>query len=484
MRFQVPIVYDACNDYVELVVCSMTMRLTLIVAAVIIIPIGADKFTSFALAQGPPPAQTPTSSAQVGEGKRDGPPSLTVAGSNFVSLEGRFSVSLPAQGHTFRGLALPTPYGRAKGDAYEWRMKEASFVIGYADAAQSVDSPEAAKQVFELLREDFKKIASANRGLVWKEKEIALGSHQGIEQRLDLFSGFMVQRTYLVSHRLYQTVMVVSTAQREYESMAAKVLDSFKLLDESEVSSRLAEDAARAEPPPLPQQPIAQRVGSDASDNGLHGRVKTVLEESQDLSGTWSVQTKKRDSFESYNELGNLTRGEFYDYKGNLHDITVYGYIDGNRVSQSKTIEREYNPPPVMSPPGAVTKKSDPRYQTRFEFKYDQQKRLIEHGWFHSNGELFLRYVYRFTGNQLERLVYSDDGSLNQRSVSLLDGKGNEIERTSFDPRDGASGAKHSYVYEFDAHGNWTKRTTSKAMTNGQHEPLYVDFRTITYFAP
>ncbi|HEV8366788.1 MAG TPA: hypothetical protein VGQ39_02460, partial [Pyrinomonadaceae bacterium] len=62
MRFQVPIVYDACNDYVELVVCSMTMRLTLIVAAVIIIPIGADKFTSFALAQGPPPAQTPTSS--------------------------------------------------------------------------------------------------------------------------------------------------------------------------------------------------------------------------------------------------------------------------------------------------------------------------------------------------------------------------------------------------------------------------------------
>ena len=460
----------------------MTMRFPLIVAAGIIIPIGAGNFTSVSLAQGPPPA--PPSSPQGGEVKRDGPPSLAAPGNNFVSLEGRFSVSLPVRNHAFRGLTLPTPYGKAKGDAYEWRMKEASFVIGYADAAQAVDSPEAAKQVFELLREDLKKIASANSGLVWKERQITLGAHQGIEQRLDLFSGFMVQRTYLVSRRLYQAVMVVSTAQREYESMAAKVLDSFRLLSESEVSSRLAEDAARAEPSPLPQQPIVQRVGSDASDNGLHGRVKTVLEESQDLSGTWSMQTKKRDSFESYNELGNLTRREFYDYKGNLHDIAVFGYIDGNRVSQSKTIQLEYNPPPAMSPPGAVIKKWDPRYQNRFEFKYDEQKRLLEHSWFRSNGELFLRYVYRYTGNQLESLVYSEDGSLNQRSVSLLDAKGNEIERTSFDPRDGAPGAKYSYVYKFDANGNWTKRTTSKVITNGRPEPLYVDFRTITYFAP
>src|SRR4030095_5687235 len=109
----------------------MTMRFRLIVAAGIIIPIGAGHFTSFALAQGPPPAQTPTSSSQGTEVKRDGPPSLAAPGNNFVSLEGRFSVSLPVRNHAFRGLTLPTPYGRAKGDAYEWRMKEASFVIGY-----------------------------------------------------------------------------------------------------------------------------------------------------------------------------------------------------------------------------------------------------------------------------------------------------------------------------------------------------------------
>jgi hypothetical protein len=444
-----------------------------------------------ALGQGPPapqasPSQTPSTSTLVGEATRNQPPSV-VGGGKFVSLEGRFSVSLPQRNHGVHGLALSTPFGVARGDGYEWRMKEASFIVGYADAAQPVDIPEVAKQVFESLREDFKKIAGANNGLVWKEKQIELGTHQGIEQRLDLFSGVMVQRTYLVSRRLYQEVMVVKTTQRDYEGLASKVLDSFKILDESEVSAKLTEEVAKAEPSPLPQQPIAQRVGSDASDNGLHGRVKTVLEESQDLSGTWSVQTKKRNSLENYNEQGNLMRRERYDYKGNLDDITVYGYIDGNRVSQSKTISREYNPPPVkINPaPGASDKESDPRYQTKFAFKYDAQNRLIEHSWFRSNGERFLRYVYNYTGNQLEKLVYTEDGTVNQRSISTLDNKGNEIEKTSFDPRDGAPGAKYSYVYELDARGNWTKRTTSTMVTkdeSSQPEPLYVHYRKITYF--
>lgn len=459
-------------------------RLTL-TAVVVIIPIGVASLRSIALAQAPPATQA-SASGSSGTPTTQELPSLD-AGGKFVSLEGRFSVSLPAQNHGFHGLALPTPFGVAKGDAYEWRMKEASFVVGYADAAQPVDNPETAKRVFEALREEFKKIATANSGLVWKEKQLQLGGHQGIEQRLDFFSGFMIQRTYLVSRRLYQTVMVIRTTQRNYEGLASKVLDSFKILNEPEVSSKLAQKGAEAEPSPLPQQPMIQRAGSDASDKGLHGRVKTVLEESQDLSGTWSVQTRKRDSFETYNEQGNLTRAEFYDYKGNLHDITVYGYVDGSRVSNSKTIQHEYNPPGVMvrAAPGAVIKKSDLRYQTKFEFKYDEQKRLIEHSWFRSNGERFLRYVYNYKGNQLEKLVYSEDGSLNQRSLSILDSKGNEIERTSFDPRDGAAGATHSYAYEFDAHGNWTKRTTSKVVSKDGStnlEPLYVDFRKITYF--
>ena len=426
--------------------------------------------------QAPPPAQSNQTKSEV--------PSIS-AGGNFTSLEGRFSVGLPDQNHGFHGLALPTPFGLARGDAYDWKMKEAAYVIGYADASQPVDSPAVASQVFDRLREDFKKLASSNQGLVWKDKQLELDKHPGIEQRLDLFSGFMIQRTYLVGSRLYQTVVVVRTSQREHEGLATKVLDSFKILSESDVAARLASEATDAEPDLLPQQPVAARVGTDASDKDLHGRVKTVLEESQDLTGTWAVQTKKRDFFEAYNEEGNLTRSEQYDYKGNLDHVTVYGYIDGSRVSRSKVMKHEYNPPPPMGNAATGAKKSDSRFQTRYEFKYDDQKRLIERRWFRNNGELSFRDVYNYKGNQKEVLGYSDNGALNQRNVYLLDNNGNEIERATFDPRDGAPGAKYSYEYVIDPKGNWIKRTTSKVvMKDGKStvEPQYVDTRTITYY--
>src|SRR5258705_12031991 len=92
----------------------------------------------------------------------------------------------------------------------------------------------------------------------------------------------------------------------------------------------------------------AKRSGTDAGDEGLHGEVKTVFMESEDRSGTWAVGTRKPTAMEYYNKQGNLTKRESYDWKGNLFDITVYGYLDGARVSNWKTIPHEYNPPPMM----------------------------------------------------------------------------------------------------------------------------------------
>jgi hypothetical protein len=172
----------------------------------------------------------------------------------------------------------------------------------------------------------------------------------------------------------------------------------------------------------------------------LHGRVKTVIRESEDLSGTWSVQGRKPSGTDYYSGRGNLTKVEFCDYKGNLSEITVYGYLDGARVSRRKSIEREYNPPPMIiaSPPGATRPKFDPRYSNKFTFQYDDRKRLIEKAWYLNNGELTIRYVYKYSGNRREEFVYTSDGSLNQHYLSILDPKGNEIEETSFKTRDGS----------------------------------------------
>ena len=414
------------------------------------------------------------------------PPSV-VGAKTFVSLEGRFSISLPEY-KGFGPLTIPTPLGEAKGDLYHWETKEATFGVGHADAAMALDGPVARKQFFDADIERFNKVATTNNGNVAAVKQITLDKYPGIEQRVDLFTGSVIQRTYIVSRRIYETVAVMRNNQRVYESVAMGVLDSFKILSEAEVTARQAQEAAKAEPHQLPQSPIAQSAGTDASDEDLRGRVRTVLTESQDLSGTWSVQGRKRDSLDTYNEQGNKVRTEEYDSRGNLSAITVYGYIDGNRVSAFNSIEREYNPPPLIASvapaPGAEIKKPDPRYQYRFGFKYDDKKRLTEMTYFQSTGEIWLRYVYKYKGNQKEELVYSEDGSLNQRSLYVLDDQGNAIEETIFET-DGSIRAKEKFTYKFDAQGNWTTRTTSTTVLNGKREqskPYSIHFRTITYY--
>ena len=344
----------------------------------------------------------------------------------------------------------------------------------------------ATRQFFDAAVERFNKIASANSGSVGSVKQITLDKYQGIEQRVDLFTGEVIQRTYIVSRRVYEIVAVMKNSQKDYESVAVGVLDSFKVLSEADVKTQEAAKTAKAEPSPLPQTPVAQRPGTDASDEGLHGNVRTVLTESEDLSGTWSVQGRKRNSFDTFNEQGNKLKTEFYDYQGNLHRIFVYGFIDGSRVAVTRTIKREYNPPPmaIAPPPGGAVKKSDARYEYKFEFKYDDKKRLTEKTWFHNDGDLWLRYVYKYNGSQMEQLVYAKDGSLNQRYLYTLDDKGHKVEQTYFE-RNGSTQTKESYKYEFDSKGNWTKRTTSKVVTKDgreQLEPYSVYYRTITYY--
>ncbi len=429
---------------------------------------------------------SPTVRAQGFSAESNSPPSAVGAGT-FVSLEGRFSLALPQDKHGFRPLAIVTPIGRAAGDAYDWRMKEGLFTAGYVDAAEPWDDPETSKHVFASLRESMDKFASANSGKLVSEKPIELNKHPGVEMRFEFFTGLMIQRMYLSSRRLYQIVLVVKDEQRVYEGIAVSVLDSFKILNEAEVTAAQKRQAAEAEPSPLPQEPVVPRIRSDADDEGLHGRVKTVFTESQDLSGTWSVQGRRPNSMDYYNERGNLTRRESYDYKGNLSAITGYGYLDGARVSDWKTIRREYNPPPIMisSPPGEAKPKYDPRYQTKYTYRYDDKNRLAEKTIFGNEGKVRIRYLYKYAGHQREDMAYSADGSLNQRNLLTLDDRGNAVEKTYFEPRDGSIRSKNSYVYEFDLNGNWTKRTSSKWVTkdgSSSYQPESVYYQTITYY--
>lgn len=413
------------------------------------------------------------------------PPSVVGAGT-FVSLEGRFSIALPHGKHGFRPLAVDSPAGKMTGDAYNWTMKEGSYTTGYVDAPQSLEDADSSARIFTAIRTSLAAWAESKNGKLVSDRQIELDKHPAIEVKLEFPDALLWQRCYVVSNRLFQIVLVVSTDQRPYEAAAVKVLDSFKILTVAEATAALKAKVAAAEPSPLPQEPVAARVGSDAADDGLLGEVKTVFDENEDLSGTWAVSGRKPSSMEYYNKGGNLTKSESYDYKGNLSEITVYGYIDGARVSEFKDIEQNYNPPPmvVATPSGAPKPKYDPRYSNKYTFRYDDRKRLIEKTWFLNTGEITVRDVYKYSGHQRETLVYSGDGSLSERLVSTFDDKGNKVEEAEFDTLDGPVRDKYSYAYEFDAKGNWTKRVTSKWVTKdgkSSFVPQYVNYRTITY---
>lgn len=409
-----------------------------------------------------------------------------VEGGTFVSMQGRFTIALPQRTHGFKPLSFNTAAGRAVGDAYNWTMKEGSFIVGYVDAPQLLETPEMSKQVFAGIRNGMDNAAHSQNGRLISQRETGFDGHPALELKLEFPARISWHRYYLISRRLYQVQLVLQTEQRIYEDLAVKVLNSFKVLSDDEVSAAQRAKAAEAEPSPLPQAPVISRVSSDARDAALHGMVKTVFEEDEDRSGTWSVQGRKPNSMEYYNARGDLTRRESYDYKGNLSEITVFGYLDGARVSRRKSIQREYNPPPmIIASPSGTRPKSDPGYSNKFAFRYDEHKRLIEKTWFLNNGEVSIRYVYKYSENQREELVYSADGSLNQRYLSVLNEKGTEVERTSFEMKDGSIRAKYKYAYEFDAQGNWIKRSTSKWVTKdgtSYYEPAYVDYRTITYY--
>ncbi|OLE53397.1 MAG: hypothetical protein AUG51_13270 [Acidobacteria bacterium 13_1_20CM_3_53_8] len=134
---------------------------------------------------------------------------------------------------------------------------------------------------------------------------------------------------------------------------------------------------------------------------------------------------------------------------------------------------------------GQPAPKYDPRYSHKYKYRYDERGNLIEEMMHMSNGSIWQRTVRKFNGNQMEELIYDENGALNQKSRYTFDERGNKVEEIMFDPQDGSVKNRYSYAHEFDSTGNWIKQTTSEWVTkNGRSffEPTGITYRTIVYY--
>ena len=404
----------------------------------------------------------------------------------FVSLDGRFSLAFPKDTQGFAALSPKQLGTNATGMQFTWKFQEGDAIVMFVDFPETdlKGTEEELKKVSANLTASFLK--GFPQGKASDTKFFSIGGVPAAQTSFDLGENkFGIQRLYLVKNRLYRALSIFQDA--ENEKFLNQVFDSFKLISKSEVDAELQRKFEAMKPSALPQEPVAVRETTDAQDENLKGKVKKVVEDSEDLSGTWSVQGRKSSSVTYFNENGNYVERDLYDYKGNPFQITMYGYIDGKRVSNSKTTSYEYDPPPIMVPKSKTeesVKKADPRYEYSFEYKYKDGK-ISERQMVYSNGKKGLRYVSNYNGNQFEKLVYDEKGELNQKYLYTLDKDGNEIEGISYGVLKIYPDRKYRRTYEFDDKENWIKQITSTETTeNGvtSFKPSSITYRTITYF--
>lgn len=208
---------------------------------------------------------------------------------------------------------------------------------------------------------------------------------------------------------------------------------------------------------------IAQEKKTDRETDKLKGLVKIVFTERTDVTmkSNKMIESKTRPESEvTYNEKGERLNYKNYDYRnGLLFEDTIYDFIDGERVSIEKDVSNPNKITGTIVGEVKPKKEFDPRYDYKFKYKYDKNGNVTEESWYHSDGSLWMRYVYIYKDKQREELVYAEDGSLNQKYRYTLDDKDNDIEMLSFDTETNKINGKETYEYQkFDVKGNWTKK--------------------------
>lgn len=449
-------------------------------------------FAGLVFAQPPPPAKTESNAVKIVQ-----QPALKnlPATEKFSSADGRFTVALPRNISGFSALT-PQNMGRnVSGSMFQWHLREGFVTISFYDILDPKFSVTTEQDFVNFFGGARDAALNSFKGKLVSESLLKSGEYRGHKFSFRLADDSTgIGRVFYVDKRAYMLLAVAAKNVPDAADLISQAFDTFALIKQKAIDAELRRKIEASTPKALPQEPSAKKEKSDAEDENLKGKIKSIVRENEDLSGTWSIQGRHFSSVEDYNEKGNLVKRLFFDSKGKPFMITVYGYIDGARVSDSNFIEYEGSPMRLSAAVAPaereekITKPADPRYEYKLEHKYADGK-LSEMQMVFSNGKRGMRYVYNHRENQREELVYDTQGRLNQKFIYTLDEKGNEIERTDaavLNYQQAEGDRKYSIKYEaFDEKGNWTKRVTSKLVTeNGKqvYKPWYITYRTITYY--
>jgi hypothetical protein len=444
---------------------------------------------SFAIAQPPPPIPSSSTkpSSEIKKPFSWGSIRDLPISPSFLSREGRFAVGFKKQISGYSGLSPNRTGLNASGSEYVWKFDDGQVTILFLDFPETdlKGTEDELIRITENVKNDIEKKYSTKKLL--DKTYFKLGSVFASSLRFSNGeNGIELQRTYLVKNRLYRIAATIQNPDNE--RFLIKAFDSFKILTKEEVAADIKKEFDAIKPASLPQTPTAMKQTSDLQDERLKGKVKEIILETESLSGDSTTRGRRLSSKTHFNELGNKVQVDYFDDEGNQTGLMMCGYIDGKRVFKSKSISDNTAPPPAMPivKPNENLPKRDLRYDYSLEYKYVDGQ-LAEKQFFSNSGEKGNKTVYNYSKNQVERLIYTSEGSLNQKYLTTLDEKGNEIEEINFGLANYKfyGDRKYRYSYEFDKQGNWIAMIATKEVTeNGitSFKVAYKHYRTITYW--
>lgn len=223
-----------------------------------------------------------------------------------------------------------------------------------------------------------------------------------------------------------------------------------------------------------------------------------------------------------YDAQGNKIEEGFYYHTGQFGGKSVYTYDEwGNQTSQtSYGADGVINWKTVSTYDAQGNRTEWLQYQRdTLRYKvismYDEKGRIVENGTIEFNAIPNVRvshapepgkvvYTYNDEKGTKEVFTYKPDGVLKDRMIYTYDSRRNEVGRAMFkadgSPNDfvirfydniyepeskfrGSLSGKSLVEFEYDSHGNWTKKTyLIQSGKNGKPQPYRAEERIITYY--
>jgi hypothetical protein len=253
----------------------------------------------------------------------------------------------------------------------------------------------------------------------------------------------------------------------------------------------------------------------------LKGQVKSVTTEVADITekdGKTTEGPRKPSQTTEYNSAGDAVktidygpsgiRNKYlYEYDSNGKLISRESWRNSSKVpllvDYSLASRTEYKFGPDGHASGGTTTGSQALSST---YKWDKAGNITEMRILDKDGKLVERYALQYdsSGRPSMTAIYAADGSLELKSTTTRKGKtghqeqagkptydfvvddnGNTVSATRTGP-DGKKLGDNAFTYEYDSHGNWTKRierrTSIKDGKSEDEQPTRVTYRTITYY--